>query len=98
MQILRLMADNNNIKLDFGVDSKVRTIVRQAMSIKDFGNGRFIRNMFEKARMAEASRIMAMDDNDVEADTINTLIADDFEIPDEIRPKYLFHPIGFVSP
>ena len=97
MQILRLMADKNNIKLDFGVSSKVRTIVRQAMSIKDFGNGRFIRNMFEKARMAQASRIMAMADNDVDADTINTLIADDFEIPDEIKPKYMFRPIGFAS-
>ena len=97
MGIFHLMAQQGNLKLDFGVDSKVRSIVRQAMNLKDFGNGRFIRNIFEKARMAQASRIMAMDEKDVDKETVNTLIADDFEIPDEIRPKYMFRPIGFAS-
>ena len=27
----------------------------------------------------------------------NILIADDFEIPDEIKPKYIFRPIGFAG-
>ena len=97
MDIFHLMAQQGNLKLDFGVDSKVRSIVRQAMNLKDFGNGRFMRNIFEKARMAQASRIMAMNEKDVDKETVNTLIADDFEIPDEIRPKYMFRPIGFAS-
>lgn len=97
VQILELMADRNNVRLDFGVNSKVRSIIRQAMGRKDFGNGRFIRNLFEKARMAQASRIMAMDAKLIDKDAVCTLIADDFEIPDEIRPRYLFQPIGFVG-
>ena len=97
MDIFHLMADRGNLKLDFGVDSKVRGIVRQAICLKDFGNGRFIRNILEKARMAQASRIMSMDEKDVDDETVCTLTVDDFEIPDELRPKYTFHPIGFAS-
>ncbi len=97
MDILHLMAQHGNLKLDFGVDSKVRSIVRQALNLKDFGNGRFIRNILEKARMAQASRIMRMDEKDVDDETVCTLTVDDFEIPDELRPKYTFHPIGFAS-
>ncbi len=52
VRILELMADRSNVKLDCGVEGKVRSIISQAMGNKDFGNGRFMRNLFEKARMA----------------------------------------------
>ena len=97
MDILSLIASNAGVSLATDVDSKVRVIVRQALQLKDFGNGRFMRNMFERARMAQASRIMNMEEGEVDDESVNTLIAEDFEIPDEIKPKYIFRPIGFAG-
>lgn len=97
MGILKLIASNAGKTLDREVETKVRSIIRHALPLKDFGNGRFVRNLFERASMAQASRIMGMQDNEVDENIVNTLTADDFEIPDEIRPKYIFRPIGFAG-
>ena len=97
VDILRLMADKVNVNLADDVESKVREIISRGIGLKDFGNGRFIRNIFEGARMAQASRIMGMDENDVDQTVVNTLIADDFTEPDEIREKNVFRRIGFAS-
>lgn len=95
MEILSLIAADAGVSLASDVDCKVRSIVRHALLLNDFGNGRFMRNLFERARMAQASRIMNMEDAVPDEKTVNTLIADDFEIPDEVKPKYIFRPIGF---
>lgn len=99
MEILSLIASNAGVELSPDVDAKVRDIVRQAIQFKDFGNGRFMRNMFERARMAQASRIMNMnmEEEDNDGTIVNTLIADDFDVPDEIRPKHIFRQIGFAG-
>lgn len=97
MEILSIIASDTGVTLASDVDNKVRSIVRHALTLKDFGNGRFMRNMFERARMAQASRIMNMEKEDVDEKSVNILIADDFEIPDEIKPKYIFRPIGFAG-
>ena len=97
MEILNKIASDAGVMLAPDVDSKVRSIVQHAINLKDFGNGRFMRNMFERACMAQASRIMSMDDQFMDEKSINTLTADDFDIPDEIMPKYIFRPIGFAG-
>jgi hypothetical protein len=47
----------------------------------NFGNGRFARNLFEKARMKQASRLVAMNVDNVTKEEISMLLADDFEMP-----------------
>ena len=97
VDILRLMANKVSVTLDADVEPRVREIIRRGIGLKDFGNGRFVRNIFEGARMAQASRIMGMDENEVDSDIVNTLVAEDFMEPDEIREKNQFRRIGFAS-
>lgn len=97
MGILNLQASDAGITLAPDVDSKVRHIVRQALQIKDFGNGRFMRNIFEKARMAQASRIMTIEEENTDEEAVNTLTAEDFDTPDEIKPSYIIRQIGFAD-
>ena len=95
--ILKLMAEKNRLILEDDVEQRVREIIGKTIGSKDFGNGRFVRNMLEKARMAQASRIMTADENEVDTEAINTLRADDFELPEDLSPKSTYRPIGFAN-
>ena len=97
VDILRLMAEENDVKLDSSVDSKVREILSRAIEEKDFGNGRFVRNIFERARMRQASRIVRMDAKDINNNVLTTLTASDFIMPDELENKQNKRRIGFAS-
>ena len=97
VDILKLMAEENNVKLDPSVDYKVREILSRAIDEKDFGNGRFVRNIFERARMRQASRIVRMDSKDINDDVLTTLTDSDFIMPDELENKQNKRRIGFAS-
>ena len=45
----------------------------------DFGNGRFVRNVLEKAKMAQATRLLAMDIDKVNAADVATINGEDIE-------------------
>lgn len=64
-----------------GVQDKLLRIFEAAMKNADFGNGRFARNVLEKAVMKQASRLVAMDIDSVTATDIELLLPDDFEMP-----------------
>ena len=85
MQILGLMAEKNSITLDPDVKDKLFPILSAAGRKPDFGNGRYVRNMLEKARMKQAGRLLAMDINSVTNEQVSHLIADDFEAPASAR-------------
>ena len=97
VDILKLMASENNVELSPAVDSKVRDILSRAITEKDFGNGRFVRNMFERARMRQASRIVRMDSKSIDNHVLTTLEADDFIMPDSLDHKTSYRAIGFAS-
>lgn len=78
-EITELMAVGKNVTLADGVKEKLITIYEAAMREADYGNGRYVRNLFEKALMKQASRLVAMDVDNVTKADIGTLIADDFE-------------------
>lgn len=92
-QITALMAVNKNLKLEDGVNDKLVPIYEAAMKEDDFGNGRFARNILEKAVMKQASRLMSMDVDNVTIDEIETLVAEDFEVPLTLKKEML--KIGF---
>ena len=48
----------------------------------DFGNGRYVRNILEKAQMNQASRLLGYDFDDITTEEITTIKAVDIEIPD----------------
>ena len=67
--------------LDENVKNKALRILETAMREPDFGNGRFVRNLFEQARMKQASRLLSMNVDKLTKKDITKLIADDFEAP-----------------
>lgn len=98
VDILKLIAKDNKVNLADDVEAKIRDILSRAIKEKDFGNGRFVRNLFERARMRQASRIVSMDQNCVDENALTTLVADDFAMPDELANKKDSNKaIGFVA-
>lgn len=95
-EITELMASDKKVTLADGVKDKIIPIYEAAMREDDFGNGRFVRNLFEKARMKQASRLVAMDVDAVTKADIGTLLADDFETPTIGKPAAT-RRIGFTS-
>ncbi len=84
-EITELFAKNKGIRLSDGVKDKLLSIYARAAIQKDFGNGRFVRNIIEKALMKQASRLIKMDHSAVKQADLCTLVPDDFEMPVEIE-------------
>ncbi|MDR0906907.1 MAG: AAA family ATPase, partial [Oscillospiraceae bacterium] len=96
-EITELLAKGKSLTLGLDVREKLVPIYESALTRNDFGNGRFARNLVEKAQMKQASRLVHTDDLDsVTKDDITTLVAEDFEAPMETAepPK---RKIGFVA-
>jgi SpoVK/Ycf46/Vps4 family AAA+-type ATPase len=83
-EITELLAKGKELTLDPGVREKLVPIYEAALTRDDFGNGRFARNLVEKAQLKQASRLVHADDLDaVTRDDISTLVAGDFDAPAE---------------
>ena len=78
-EILNLLARDQQLILSEDVHDRAFPIIKKAAGIKEFGNGRYIRNMLEKACMRQASRLVKMEPAKVTEQVAATLIADDFE-------------------
>ena len=93
-KIAKLIAKKKGLKLAEGVDEKLTVIFNDAKSESDFGNGRYVRNIIEKAKMAQATRLLNMDFDLVGKDDIVTICAEDIEAP-PVKSKKARNPIGF---
>ena len=60
----------------------------------DFGNGRYVRNVIEKAQLAQAVRLLDQDYARITNKDIVTLKAEDIELPEIEKERR--QPIGFV--
>lgn len=80
-QIIELLAENQRVCLDASVRDKLLPVFEAAMKTGDFGNGRYARNLLERAVMKQASRLVSMDVDAVTKADIGRLTADDFEAP-----------------
>ena len=81
LQILEVIAGKHGVELDGDVGEKLLPVLAAASREPDFGNGRYVRNLFEKARMKQAGRLLAMDVDSITSEQATRLVADDFEIP-----------------
>jgi len=93
--ILELMAKCHEMNLGDDVADKITPIFESAVKSNDFGNGRFVRNLFEKAKLKQAGRLVRMDISSVTKNDVTTLISDDFEAPKEREKQAI--KIGFAS-
>jgi len=94
-QITSLLAENKKMMLSPEVEGKLLPIFDTHMKQDDFGNGRFARNLLEKAQMKQASRLVSLDPSVVTKEDVMTLNADDFEVPE--LPSVQKKTIGFAQ-
>ena len=80
--ILLLMCKKDGVEIDPGCRERVLSIIEEGKEESDYGNGRFIRNIYEKARIKAVNRIMRSSSfEDV------VLTRDDFVLPSTIEDK-----------
>jgi AAA+ superfamily predicted ATPase len=94
-QILEYTADKQSLILGKGVRDKLMPMLLKAGCEADFGNGRYIRNLLERARMNQAGRLLEMDINKITSNQATRLLAEDFEEP--VPARAAVQRIGFYS-
>lgn len=94
--ITGLLAKDKGMKLSADAEEKLVGIFDEARKHSDFGNGRFARNVVEKARMKQAGRLVRMDLDQITDDDLVTIKAEDIEIP-EIGSSQTERRIGFCA-
>lgn len=94
-RIAQLMAKNSEMRLTDGAAEQLKTVFDAARKQPDFGNGRYVRNVLEQARMNQASRLLRLNFDDLTAQTLTTIEADDLALPAE-QKKTPERKIGFV--
>ena len=94
LSIAEMLAKAKGLRFGDGVREKLLPIIRENISAPDFGNGRFARNLVEKAAMCQASRLARGDVAHVTDRELTTLLPEDFvrsPVPTKPKPR----AIGF---
>ena len=94
--IATLLAEKCGMRFTEDAYDKLRRNFTIAMEQSDFGNGRYVRNVIEKARMAQSSRLLSMDIEQITRDDVATLCGDDIEVP-EVEEKSTVVRFGFCG-
>ena len=95
VDITRFMASKKEMELTDGAIAKLQSVYEEAIENDDFGNGRFVRNMLEKARMSQAERLASMDYEQIGKKELKTIIEDDIE--SWVPEKKVVRTIGFIA-
>ena len=96
--IAKKISKEKGMILSDGALTKMRNMFEKAREESDFGNGRYVRNVIEKAKMAQANRLMDMDFDRVTDEEIITIREEDIEELDNKDAKALRKkPIGFCA-
>lgn len=93
VEITKLLAKNKGNIIDTEAIKKLSGIYRNVVGTSDFGNGRYARNILEKAELNRASRIAKMNFDEVTKSMLETISSEDFE--EEGVAKKETHIIGF---
>ena len=78
MDIARLFARKGEDTFAEGCEEKLLEMFEGAIKEKDFGNGRFVRNVMEHAEMARASRLAKMEFSKIGERDLDTFLPEDF--------------------
>lgn len=74
---------------------RARSLLEGATAAPDFGNGRFVRNLVERAEMRHASRVLALPPDAVTDESIRTFLPEDLE-PPECAGRPTGRRVGFA--
>ncbi len=83
LEILRLVARQSQRTLGEGAEERIRGLLKEALGTPDFGNGRFVRNLVERAMMRQASRLVRLPSAEATDAELKLLLPQDFAPPAE---------------
>ena len=78
MMILDQMAADKKLKLTEGAKQQALEYIRAARGGSDFGNGRFVRNIFEQAMVCHGSRLIHSNLDQLREEDVKQLTREDF--------------------
>lgn len=93
-EIARHIGRAKGMSIDDGAIDKLKILFDTARLQGDFGNGRYVRNVFEQAKMNQASRLMEFDLDTIGDREISTIMADDIVVPSAAKTN-IQRKIGF---
>ena len=95
-EISDLIAAKKGLRVTPEARARIFEAADRARATGDFGNGRYIRNLMEKARMNMTSRIVRCDPEKVDRAMLTTILPEDIELPaaPSVRPQ---RRIGFET-
>ena len=96
-EIADLIASKKGLTLTPDARERIRAASEKARLSRDFGNGRYIRNLMEQAKMNLTSRVVRYDPDDVSRELLTTIIAEDVILPQAPSMPDSRRRIGFGS-
>lgn len=81
-EIANLIGKGKGVSLDTEAMEKLKSAFEVASKQGDFGNGRYVRNVLEQAKMNQASRLIESDFDEITTDEISTIKAVDIVVPE----------------
>ena len=78
-EIAKLIAKQKGLTFTDEACNKLSSLFDSAKNESDFGNGRYVRNVIEKAKMAQVARLLTMDFDSVRSEDISIITAEDIE-------------------
>jgi len=86
LEIAKLLAKKQGLELTSGAAQNLTALFDEAREQKDFGNGRYVRNVLDRAKMTHSSRIVHSDLDALKPADYTLLTAQDIELP-KASPK-----------
>ncbi len=81
LQIMDIMLKERGMKIDGPAREKCFSIFQKACAEKEFGNGRFVRNLIEQAMLKQSQRLMTgKRRGELKRSSVEKLVAADFEV------------------
>ena len=96
-EIARYISKNDNYTLTDGALNKLALLFDSAKKSPDFGNGRFVRNALEKARMAQAGRLLGSDIDSLTNADLLTICEEDIETLPAKSAEAIPFRLGFAG-
>lgn len=93
-RIAELMGKRKGVRFDAEALGKLTSVFEEGCKQSDFGNGRFVRNILEQAKMNQASRLLTYDFENITTEDIQTIRAEDIVAPE--FKKEVKRAIGFA--
>ncbi len=80
-EITKLIASQKGVSIAESTRETLIPVFKQIVNEPDFGNGRYIRNLIERAKMKQATRLVQMNPQQMTRETVTYLESEDFEFP-----------------